>query len=182
MVLKAQGTMLSRCTDMLKECSRRTRLYTMMLSPPLTASDGEVFFTALQNTLMHVLEIVLSPDVSLVVGQQQAKSVLEDLYEKRLDEYNAKKTSLLKPGSGVDRSQIDELLPPNPRVNYGGDEKLKHLLTEVLDVRQNSAQSIYKKIEDAIDELRSVARNDLERQQCGTLEALLYGRKSRVPL
>ena len=71
----------------------------MMLSPPLTASDGEVMFTSLQSTLMHVLENLLSPDLSLVVGHQHAKSILEDVFEKRLDEYTSKRTELMKPGA-----------------------------------------------------------------------------------
>lgn len=175
-VLKAQQSMVTRCTEILAECSRRTRLYAVMLSPPLTASDGEVMFTSLQSTLMHVLENLLSPDLSLVVGHQHAKSILEDVFEKRLDEYTSKRTELMKPGSGVDREQIDEMLPPNPK--DGGDEQMSRLLDEVLDPKAG----ITRAMEQAIRQLRAVARNDLERQQCLGLETLLYGRRSRVHL
>merc|ERR1719198_2883555 len=146
--------MVTRCTEILAECTRRTRLYAVMLSPPLTASDGEVMFTSLQSTLMHVLENLLSPDLSLVVGHQHAKSILEDVFEKRLDEYTSKRTELMKPGSGVDREQIDEMLPPNPK--DGGDEQMSRLLDEVLDPKAG----ITRAMEQAIRQLRAVARNE----------------------
>jgi hypothetical protein len=180
-VLKAQQRMVTKCTSTLAECSRRTRLYAMMLSPPMAASDGEVMFTSLQSTMMHVLENLLSPDLAVVVGHQHAKSILEDVFEKRLHEFTSKRTELLKPGSGVDRDKIDEVLPPNPRVDYGGDKQLARLLSEVLDPRRTEG-GITRDMEKAIGQLREVARNDLERQQCLALETLLYGRRSRVHL
>jgi len=171
-MLKTQRSMVDQASVHLRDGLRQTRLYNTMAVSPMSDVDMSAGISILRNALIAVLEQILSPDLAACIGYQNVATVLEDLNDvsemARKERRQELKRAYQKEAKSAALAGLAD--PPVPDYNTltEGD------VDPMLEVVRRDIEETKMSVAAAIDLLRTVARDDKERQQSLCMEALFY--------
>ena len=139
----------------------------------LLPRDMHVGVTILRNALIGVLEQVLSVELAGCVGFCNVSGVLEDLNDMAETQRKQRRQELKRAHqrevkAARARGLVEPETPDFEGLALGQPEPM-------LEVVRRAVSETRMSLDAALSLLRTVARDDQERQQCLCVEGLLYG-------